>query len=805
MSDFYDRGDDLGPTGVDATDVFNVDTNDVGDQGVAKSTEPAPVYRIYEGSRIAISSSVGKLWEKKVTAAIAAYEQVVIIWDEVFKYYNNNQNKSIESTRGLFKRGDGTENIMFSNLNIMLPAVYSKNPDVTCSTIDEVEEPFTKSLEKVLNTLIRGQNGLNAKPKIKKAVGVGLLTNFGVLKLDWTKKNDSREIAVQQMQSLTDELASAKTQEQVELIYGKLEALELSMEVLKPSGPSLCNVLPHNLIIDPYAEQQDGSDADWMAERCFLSTAMLTERYTIPDPATRNDSNSNNLVGNDGGIKETSAGARTLVYKPTHKAAFNTADGRRDDGLGLVLQAIESGSQSTHHTDDERTAYLNMYTTECYIVWDKVARRVMLFQRDDWSWPLWVWDDPLVISRFFPYFIIGYTMSTGGTVAVGETAYYMDQQDAINDINRKMKRMRTSVFDYFLYNSDMVDSDQIEKLINAVRGEGSGDAKHVIGVKAGEKKVSDLIEPIVPRMDQYKELFDKQSLLDAINRITNTSDALRGVQFKTNTNEDAVNTYQESMKLSVGAKVDVVEDVVAAIAHSLAELSVQNLTQDDVVNLVGPTFALAWRQMSMVEFNGRYSVEIVAGSMEKPNSVFKKKEAVQIAQAVGQFAQAAPGATLQIMLRVLEQAFTEVVIKPEDWQAITQEMQAKTAQGVGAPQGTAQGPQSAQGGAPAQPGAQGGQPQQGAQGQNPIAQILANLPPEIKQQVVAMKQQGKTDQQIQSFLLQHVAALHSGQTQPQGAGAGAPKLGVPPKPMAPPGPSGMPGASPGGQSVPNLQ
>jgi hypothetical protein len=259
------------------------------------------------------------------------------------------------------------------------------------------------------------------------------------------------------------------------------------------------------------------------------------------------------------------------------------------------------------------------------------------------------------------------------------------------------------------------------------------------------------------------------------------------------------------MKLSVGAKVDVVEDVVAAIAHSLAELSVQNLTQDDVVNLVGPTFALAWRQMSMVEFNGRYSVEIVAGSMEKPNSVFKKKEAVQIAQAVGQFAQAAPGATLQIMLRVLEQAFTEVVIKPEDWQAITQEMQAKTAQGVGAPQGTAQGPQSAQGGAPAQPGAQGGQPQQGAQGQNPIAQILANLPPEIKQQVVAMKQQGKTDQQIQSFLLQHVAALHSGQTQPQGAGAGAPKLGVPPKPMAPPGPSGMPGASPGGQSVPNLQ
>lgn len=813
MSDFFDRGIDpyndtnmVPDNGPD--DVFNVDTNDVGDtsSGTTRRNEPAPVYRIYEGSRIAISSSVGKLWEKKVTAAIAAYEQVTIIWDEVFKYYNNNQNKAIESTRGVFKRGDGTENIMFSNLNIMLPAVYSKNPDITCSTIDEVEEPFTKSLEKVLNRLIRNQNALNAKPKIKKAVGVGLLTNFGILKLDWTKKNDSREIAVQQMQELTTQLATAKTQEEVELIYGKLESLEISMEVLKKSGPSLCNVLPHNLIIDPYAEQQDGCDADWMAERCFLPTAMLTERYTQPDPATQSESN--DLVGNDGGIKETSAGARVLVYKPTHKAAFNTADGRRDDGLGLVLKAIESGSQSIHHTDDERTAYLHMYTTECYLVWDRVTRRVMLFQRDDWSWPLWVWDDPLEISRFYPYFILGYTMSTGGTVAVGETAYYMDQQDAINDINRKLKRMRTSVFDYFLYNSDMVDSDQIEKLINAVRGEAFGDTKHVIGVKAGEKKISDLIEPIVPRMDQYKELFDKQGLLDAINRITNTSDALRGVQFKTNTNEDAVNTYQESMKLSVGAKVDVVEDVVADIAHSLAELCVQNLTQQDVADLVGQTFAMAWQQMSVAEFNGRYSIEIVAGSMEKPNSVFKKQEAVQIAQAVGQFAQAAPGATLQIMLRVLEQAFTEVVIKPEDWQAINQEIQAKTAQGVGAPQGTAEGPQSApatadQGAAPPTNG-------QGAPQQSPIAQILANLPPEIKQQVVMMKQQGKSDQQIQSFLLQHIAALHSGQAKPQGAGIGAPKLGVPPKSpkqtaQAQAQPQGMPGASSGGQSVPNLQ
>src|SRR5258708_4739614 len=173
------------------TDIFDVDTNDVGDTSSNAKVTEQPVYQIYAGARIACSSSVGKLWDRRIKAAMKAYEQTMIIWDEVFKYYNNNQMKAAESSRGLFKRGDGTENVVFSNLNIMLPAVYSKDPDITCSTVDDSEEPFCKALEKLLNIQIRQK--LRAKPKIKKCVGIGLLTNFGILKLDYTRKDDSRE------------------------------------------------------------------------------------------------------------------------------------------------------------------------------------------------------------------------------------------------------------------------------------------------------------------------------------------------------------------------------------------------------------------------------------------------------------------------------------------------------------------------------------------------------------------------------------------------------------------------------------
>jgi hypothetical protein len=775
------------------TDVYGADETDVDDVGEDAPTpskpgnEPEPVYRIYEGSRIAISSSVGKLWQRRINAAIKAYEQVTIAWDEVFRYYNNSQGRPIESSRGVFKRGDVTENVVFSNLNVMLPAVYSKNPDITVSTSDSTDQDFCKALEKLINTLFR--TTLRAKLKIKKCVGVGLLTNFGVLKLDYTRKDDSREVAVQQLTQITQQLAVAKTQEEVSNLYGQMEALEMNMEVMKPSGPSLNNVLPHNLIIDPYAELQDGTDADWQAERVFLPTAMLTQRFTIPDPDS--PSESNDLKG----------GNRVLIYKPTHKASFDTSDGKRDDGLGFVQQAMEAGIDSTHHTDDERTAYLNMYTTECYMIWDKLTRRVMLFHRDDWTWPLWVWDDPLNISRFYPYYIVGYTMSTGGTVAVGESSYYLDQQDEINVINRKLRRMRTSVFDYFFYNADKTDSDQIEKMLNGIRGENVGsDQKHVCGVKAGEGKIQDVFESLYPRMDQYKELFNKQDLLDAINRITNTSDALRGVQFKTNTNEDAVNTYQESMKLSVGAKVDVVEDAVADIAISLAELCVQYMTVDDVIGLIGPALGQFFKPMSVAMLNSTYNMEIVAGSMEKPNSIFKKKEAIQIAQAVGQFAQAAPGATLKVMLKVLEQAFTEVVIQPEDWAAIDAEISAKTGQGTGSATGTqpggnqpGQAPDQPPGGAdPGTPGAPTPSPTQGP-GVQPganIEQLLSNIPMQVKQQVLQMKNSGASPQMIMSYLLQHVAALHAAQGGPPGA------------PQPPPG-NGSGGGG-GGASAPVL-
>jgi hypothetical protein len=190
------------------------------------------------------------------------------------------------------------------------------------------------------------------------------------------------------------------------------------------------------------------------------------------------------------------------------------------------------------------------------------------------------------------------------------------------------------------------------------------------------------------------------------------------------------------------------------------------MSKDEVTTLVGSKLAEPWVNMTRDQYNTKFALDIVPGTSEKPNSVFKKKEAIQVAQAIGQFASAAPMTSMKVALRVLEQAFTEVVIKPEDWDLMEQEMVANLARGnsTGAP-------------TPPQPGQN--QPSAATEGggASGIPPELANLPPEVKQKVMQMHQQGVPPDQIAAFLKQAVQATQGGGAPPP---TGQPPGGPPP-------------------------
>jgi hypothetical protein len=427
----------------------------------------------------------------------------------------------------------------------------------------------------------------------------------------------------------------------------------------------------------------------------------------------------------------------------------------------------------THQENEDVSGYRDTFYTECWLVWDKATRRTALFAADDWTYPLWVWDNYTKTTRFFPYFILAFGLSTGQATTVGEVSYYLDQQDEINQINRQAARIRNSIFNFFFYNSHKISQADAELLMQAVK-RGFVDEQAVVGVKVPEgTKIGDTFEALVPPSLNYEALFNKEPTMNAINRISSTSDAIRGTQFKTNTNEASVQSYQDAARMSIGAKVEAVEDMMADVCKALLEMCVQNMQKDEVIGYVGRKLGEVWTNMSLEGFNSMFALDIVPGTAEKPNSIFKKKEAVQVVQAIGQFASAAPMTSMKVALRVLEQAFTEVVIKPEDWDLMEKEMlmQAQRGNSTGAPGAPQPGQTHTTPGVSAPPGQgathpQGTQPQPGTGGGPPggmapptggppsgqLPPELANLPQEVKAQVIHMYQQGEPPEMIAKYV-----------------------------------------------------
>ena len=548
---------------------------------------------------------------------------------------------------------------MFANTSVMIPAIYSKNPDVAFSTDQCEDKEFVAILSKAVNAIFnrKAPRGINLKPRIKKAALHAELTNLGIIKLDYISKDASLEKAQEDINILFDKLEKAEDIKEVQEIEGQMMALETNMEWMEPSGFKLSTVLPTNLIIDPCAENEDASDANWILEECYIATNYLNAKFTKKD-------------GDD----------RMLLYKPTHKIKTDGM-GSREDALGLVLEAIEEGVESRKsHTDDLRQSYIYQNMTKCFYYWDKSIRKVFLFADNDWSWPVWAWEDEMRLSRFFPYYIIQFYPSTGGIAAPGEASFYLDQQDEINQINAEMRKIRRMVFNVLVYNNNKIKPDDAKKLAHYLKN-GTGDNILGINVDAG-MSIKDAMETLAPPSINYEAVFNKQPIYQTIDRLSSVSDALRGAQLKANTTEDAVQAYVSAAQLRVSNRTDAIESCVEELAWSLAEILVSLASPDDIVGLVGEADAKKWKSLSVDELNANYSVKVAAGSSEKPTSAFKKKEAIQISQAVGQFARAAPGSTLKVVLKLLHGAFPEIEITDEDWASIDQEIMQNLQRGV---------------------------------------------------------------------------------------------------------------------------
>lgn len=609
-----------------------------------------PLYRVFGENKILVSKSEGKLWYNRYCQAKSVMKDVTDAWNIAYKCFNSDQVNEKDdgnfeySFRKLKNKNINTENLIWANNTGILPALYSQDPRVEITTNrinDEISENICVMLERLINTLFtkRVAPGLNLKNKVRKSIINCCLTNRGIIKVGYNIKSDLNEQAIKDIQKISEQLINAKNTKDIKELEAKLQSLEEVLNYSSQSGPFIKCVRPFDLFIDPNAQDQDGTDANWIIEREFLPTEYLKIKFGF-----KKDENSEEY---------------SSVYNPDRIISSKDIDDDED----YFDKADSTDTKYYNYGYENAENYKNSYLTECFWVWDKIKRRVYLYSEDNWSYPLWVWDDPYELEEFFPYYILNFYENPNETLCRGEVSYYIDQQNTINMINSQLQKMREFGFNKYLFDSNSgIDVKDIQNWVNG--------NKNITAISVPpNKKIEDILFSGSIPYDKNQALYDKQDTLRIIDMISGTDAATRSGEYKTNTTNLAIQTYTAGKSMRLDDKRDAIEEWIGRIGWSVAQLCLMNMNINEVSKLIGENNSQNWINYSSDEISATFSLRCIGGTTVKPTNDVKKQQAMQMSQILGQFASASPYVVI-VMLKMIEKSFDDFVISKEDIQMI---------------------------------------------------------------------------------------------------------------------------------------
>jgi hypothetical protein len=620
-----------------------------------------PIYKADPASKIMVSKFEGTVWESKIKAGRRVIEPLKEMWDEAEAYYSNSQQSHRKDTGGNMAGNRGyskdrreafsvTENMVYSTVNAVVPNIFTKNPDCEITMFSPDQQKLGDMLEHLMDNLAQMESapGFNLKSKIKKCIVRTEIMNEAWVLYGYNKKEFSADQAREDITKLGEELLKAKDQKTIEEIEGKLMALEETCDLLDPAGPFVKTIRAEDVTVDANSVEDDFDDSNFLAVYISFSTNYLNAKYRKKDK-------------NGQWISE---------YKPTEVVA------QPDDSSGSSVQAEIDSFKLFDETKDnpknygyaDRMAYDRAKRTKCCYIFDKVKRRYYLYATNDWTWPVWVIDDPYHLPRFWPVRRLQWHTDPKANRTKGEVSNYLDQQDIINTSEDEKQRMRTLVRDNMLYNSNVITKQMFEDIILNKNKKGVG-----IPMPEGSKLEDHIMAPPTPTL-QFESLWDKSDAMRAINVISGVGEAMRGEQFKTNTTNQAIKEYSSISGVRLDEKRDAVEDFIGGIMHDLLFMIMQFMDAETVQSIVGVEYAeiaSQWQPMEWRDIRKMLRCSVVGGSAQKPTSAAKKEEAMAVGQILGQFASATPMAIV-IALKVFQRSFDGIVMTQADWDQLYQ-------------------------------------------------------------------------------------------------------------------------------------
>lgn len=513
-------------------------------------------------------------------------------------------------------------NLLGSYIDILVSFIYARNPKVSIRPAEQTgkaaqreRQLFAKTLQIVVQRL---WNDGKLKKCMKRVVRAGFSVATGwwkaAMRIDTatdplieTELNDIRD-NLERIRALEEEILDPDAQPpltkeaKVSQLELEIEGLESRVEVVLRKTMAIDFIRSDQMIVALDIDNVDDYlEAGWLGDEVFLPYDEALAKFET-------------LTSED--LK-----TATCYYQKPPTTFTPNEIGAVGESIGDIDPHGEASAYTTNEsyataaaTDSQTKAVKFIKVIE---IWDRRDLHIKTMIEGLHRWARAPFTPKFATSRFYPYFKVDFYQVDGERWPQSLTLRLFKLQDEYAGVRSSFRTTRQRSIPGTLFNSGMLESDDIEKMKNAAHDE-------FIPVKPRDTGV-DLrtlfTEKPQPTIDPM--LFDTAPVIGDMEKISGVQEALQTSQTVDKTATQA-EIEQSGFAARTTSARDCVEESLGEFARYTAELALQALTYQDVRKIAGPL--AVWPENLPVEYvTTMLDVDIEAGSTGRPNTAAERE------------------------------------------------------------------------------------------------------------------------------------------------------------------------------------
>lgn len=518
---------------------------------------------------------------KKVGDFAAAIEDAYQDNEARFKEFEKNRKywRGVAHNDG--NKGLVRTNLIFSTMATILPQIYAKAPDISCSPAPAVQgasnygtvKKFGETLESVLRTKFVKEG--NLKRRGKEAVRATMTAGIGWAKLIYRENIERDPLIEQQLNDIQENL------KRVEMLRSRLRREdsisenEKTQEELKQAIGGLTEKV------------------EVVSSRGLIIDRPLSEDIIILDGTIHNFDN----------YTQAGAIAQRIWYSADQ---FETTFGFKPEGASQYAAPREDkDAPNTKQKKSNKTYYC------VFEIWSKLDNTVYTICKGIKGYIREPYRPPNVGERWYPFFALGFNLVDGEFYPMSDVELLTELADEYNTTRTNFAEHRKESLPVRIARAGgSLSPEDITRIQNRKINE-----VVVIQGAAGKPLDEDLFEfkniPLDPMV------YDTTAIRSDIDLVSGATDAARGAVVKAKTATEA-EIMQQGLSARTAERQDAIEDWIGEMAICATQILLEKLPREEVVKVAGDE--AVWPEMSKDQIFSMVQVEVRAGSTGKPNA-----------------------------------------------------------------------------------------------------------------------------------------------------------------------------------------